>query len=287
MQIRVPASSANLGPGFDSIGVAVSLYLELEVLGEAATWQVDHRLGGLPHGESNMIVRTALSLAPHLHPRHLRVTSEIPLTHGLGSSSSAIVAGIELANQLAGLELSDEEKVERASRLEGHPDNVAPAILGGLVVGTNVHGHFDAIKAPELPFDFVAYIPQYSLATKEARAVLPTMLAYKQATHASAVANTLVASLFAKRYDVLGELIEADEFHEQYRQRLVPELTKIREIGTEYDAVATYLSGAGPTVMTLIDPDNTTAFIEAVRRQGLHDRIAVLNPDEDGLVVHP
>ncbi|WP_076459710.1 homoserine kinase [Limosilactobacillus caccae] len=285
MQIRVPASSANLGPGFDSIGVAVSLYLYLDVLEETTTWQVDHDLGDLPHDEQNMIVKTALSLAPNLTPHRLKVTSNIPVTHGLGSSSSAIVAGIELANQLAELDLPDVEKVEIAGQLEGHPDNVAPAIYGGLVVGTNINGHFDALKAPALPFDFVAYIPAYNLATRKARAALPTKLPYKQATHASAVANTLVASLFAKRYEIAGELIEGDEFHERYRSSLVPELEAIRLLAAEYDAVATYLSGAGPTVMTLIRPANTPAFIEALRRQGLNDRIEVLHPDEDGLRV--
>ena len=89
MIIQAPASSANLGPGFDSIGIAVSLYLKLEVLGPSDNWQVDHQLGKLPHDETNMIVATALSVAPDLLPQHLRVVSEIPIAHGLGSSSSA------------------------------------------------------------------------------------------------------------------------------------------------------------------------------------------------------
>lgn len=106
MKIQVPASSANLGPGFDSIGMAVSLYLQMTVLGSAQQWRVDHHLGHLPHDQQNMIVQTALKLVPDLPPQHLQVASDIPVTHGLGSSSSAIVAGIELANQLANLNLS-------------------------------------------------------------------------------------------------------------------------------------------------------------------------------------
>ena len=103
MQIIVPASSANLGPGFDSIGVALSLLLTVEVHGPATSWQVDHQLADLPHDESNLIVQTARQLVPDLTPRHLAVQSDIPVAHGLGSSSSAIVAGIELANQLGAL----------------------------------------------------------------------------------------------------------------------------------------------------------------------------------------
>lgn len=285
MKIRVPASSANLGPGFDSIGIAVSLYLHLSVVGPSDEWRVDHELGHLPHDAQNMIVQTALKVAPRLQPQHLKVTSAIPVTHGLGSSSSAIVAGIELANQLAKLHLSNEEKVEIASQIEGHPDNVAPAILGGLVVGTNVADHFDAIEAPLPPFDLVAYIPAYNLATKKARAVLPERLNYHQATHASAIANTLVATLFKPNYTMAGELIEADGFHEQYRASLVPELSKIRQIGHTQGAIATYLSGAGPTVMTLIDHDRTAALIDALYQAGFNDRIDILHPDQSGVTV--
>lgn len=284
MKIKVPASSANLGPGFDSIGLAVSLYLNVTVKGSAKKWQVDHQLGDLPHDEHNMIVQTALQVAPQLSPQYLEVSSDIPVTHGVGSSSSAIVAGIELANQLANLKLTKAAKVEIASQIEGHPDNVAPAILGGLVVGTNVAQHFDAVEAPLPPYDFVAYIPTYCLATKKARAVLPRQLDYHAATHASAVANTLVAALFKQNYSLVRELMEADDFHEQYRAQLVPELMTIRQLGHIYNA-ATYLSGAGPTIMTMITPAKTAAFIDTLREKGLSDRIEVLHPDRNGVVV--
>ncbi len=171
MQIKVPASSANLGPGFDSIGVAISLYLTIDVLEETDHWVVDHDLGDLPRDEKNMIVASALKIKPDLAPRHLRVESDIPLAHGLGSSSSAIVGGIELADKLGGMHLAPHEKIELASQLEGHPDNVAPTILGSLVVVCKVNGHFTAVKAPVPPFAMIAYIPAYNLKTSDARAV--------------------------------------------------------------------------------------------------------------------
>ncbi|MGN1407985.1 homoserine kinase [Lactobacillus sp.] len=273
MQIKVPASSANLGPGFDSIGVAISLYLTIDVLEETDHWVVDHDLGDLPRDEKNMIVASALKIKPDLAPRHLRVKSDIPLAHGLGSSSSAIVCGIELADKLGGMHLAPHEKIELASQLEGHPDNVAPTILGSLVVGCKVNGHFTAVKAPVPPFAMIAYIPAYNLKTSDARAVLPKELSFKDAVQASAVANTAVAALFAQDYEKAGELMEADLFHERYRSKLVPELEIIRNVGHEHGAVATYLSGAGPTVMSLVDPQHIGDFIDAVREAGLKDEI--------------
>lgn len=273
MQIKVPASSANLGPGFDSIGVAISLYLTIDVLEETDHWVVDHDLGDLPRDEKNMIVASALKIKPDLAPRHLRVKSDIPLAHGLGSSSSAIVGGIELADKLGGMHLAPHEKIELASQLEGHPDNVAPTILGSLVVGCKVNGHFTAVKAPVPPFAMIAYIPAYNLKTSDARAVLPKELSFKDAVQASAVANTAVAALFAQDYEKAGELMEADLFHERYRSKLVPELEIIRNVGHRHGAVATYLSGAGPTVMSLVDPQHISDFIDAVREAGLKDEI--------------
>ncbi|MST79700.1 homoserine kinase [Lactobacillus equicursoris] len=273
MQIKVPASSANLGPGFDSIGVAISLYLTIDVLEETDHWVVDHDLGDLPRDEKNMIVASALKIKPDLAPRHLRVESDIPLAHGLGSSSSAIVGGIELADKLGGMHLAPHEKIELASQLEGHPDNVAPTILGSLVVGCKVNGRFTAVKAPVPPFAMIAYIPAYNLKTSDARAVLPKELSFKDAVQASAVANTAVAALFAQDYEKAGELMEADLFHERYRSKLVPELGIIRNVGHSHGAVATYLSGAGPTVMSLVDPQHISDFIDAVREAGLKDEI--------------
>lgn len=273
MQIKVPASSANLGPGFDSIGVAISLYLTIDVLEETDHWVVDHDLGDLPRDEKNMIVASALKIKPDLAPRHLRVESDISLAHGLGSSSSAIVGGIELADKLGGMHLAPHEKIELASQLEGHPDNVAPTILGSLVVGCKVNGHFTAVKAPVPPFAMIAYIPAYNLKTSDARAVLPKELSFKDAVQASAVANTAVAALFAQDYEKAGELMEADLFHERYRSKLVPELEIIRNVGHSHGAVATYLSGAGPTVMSLVDPQHISDFIDAVREAGLKDEI--------------
>ena len=145
MKITVPATSANIGPGFDSVGVAVSKYLTIEVLEPADAWHIEHDLGDITSDENNLLISTALQVKSDLQPHKLVMTSDIPLARGLGSSSSVIVAGIELANQLADLKLSDDDKLDIATKIEGHPDNVAPAIFGNLVVASYVDEHVNSI----------------------------------------------------------------------------------------------------------------------------------------------
>ena len=156
-EFRVPATSANLGPGFDSIGVAVNLYLTVKVLGESSTWIVEHDMGKVYHDERNLIISTALKVAPTIRPHRVAVSSDIPLARGLGSSSSAIVAGIEIADKIGNLKLTKQQKLEIATKLEGHPDNVAPAIFGNLVVSSYNGNNVTSVVAnlPELRLSLI------------------------------------------------------------------------------------------------------------------------------------
>ena len=203
MKITVPATSANIGPGFDSVGVAVSKYLTIEVLEPADSWHIEHDLGDIPSDENNLLISTALQVKSDLQPHKLVMTSDIPLARGLGSSSSVIVAGIELANQLADLQLSDDDKLDIATKIEGHPDNVAPAIFGNLVVASYVDEHVNSIVSEFPECAFVAFIPSYELKTSDSRGVLPSDLSYKEAVAASSIANVAIAALFA------GDLVKA------------------------------------------------------------------------------
>ena len=193
VKIIVPATSANIGPGFDSLGLAVTSYLTVTVVEENVdAWYVDHNLGEkIPHDEENLIVKTALELVSDLQPLAVKVESDIPLTRGLGSSSSAIVAGLMLANYFGNLNLSKQELVQRATEIEGHPDNVAPAILGDFVVATYLDGEimYEKINFPDV--SLLAYIPDYWLATKKSRGVLPVNLDFKDAVRANAISNAL------------------------------------------------------------------------------------------------
>ena len=167
MKIIVPATSANIGPGFDSVGVALSKYLAVEVLEHTNEWIVEHQLEHVPSDQNNLLIRTALTVAKHIQPHRLKMESDIPLARGLGSSSSVIVAGIELANQLGKLNLSQDEKLQLATKIEGHPDNVAPAIYGNLVISSYVNKNVQAVVTDFPPTSFVAFIPNYPLRTSQ------------------------------------------------------------------------------------------------------------------------
>ena len=286
MKIIVPATSANVGPGFDSVGIAVSKYLTIDVLEAQENWWIEHDLGEeIPSDEENLLLQTALQVAADLPPHRLKMTSEVPLARGLGSSSSVIVAGIELANQLGKLALSDEDKLEIATKIEGHPDNVAPAIFGNLVVASYVDQQTNHLVLPFPECALVAFVPNYELKTSDSRNVLPSEWTYKEAVAASSIANVAIAALATGDLRVAGKAIEADRFHERYRQQLVAEFPQVKEVAHQHDAYATYLSGAGPTIMTLLPVEHAEAFAKDLKSKGLNGQVFSLNIDTTGVKV--
>ena len=286
MKIIVPATSANVGPGFDSVGVAVTKYLEIQVCEEREEWMIEHQLGKwIPRDERNLLLKIALQIVPDLQPRRLKMISDIPLARGLGSSSSVIVAGIELANQLGNLKLSKHEKLQLATKIEGHPDNVAPAIYGNLVIASSVEGQVSAVVAPFPECAFLAYIPNYELRTRDSRGVLPKKLSYKEAVAASSIANVAIAALLTGDLVKAGQAIENDLFHERYRQELVREFATIKKVAKRNGAYATYLSGAGPTVMVLADPDKMPKIKGELEKQPFKGKLHDLQVDTQGVRV--
>ena len=266
MKIIVPATTANIGLGFDSIGIAVDLYLTLTVVEPSHEWKIEHPFGeAVPSNQENLIIETALAVCPTLQPHHLVCENDIPMTRGLGSSSSAIVAGIELANQLGNLNLTPQQKVEWATKLEGHPDNVAPAILGGLVVATYDEESQEVEylqKEIHSAIQGIALIPDFELSTKASRQVLPSEFVYSKAVQASSRSNVLVAALWQEDWENVSRIVEKDLFHEPYRETLIPFLTPVRKLAKEKEAIGTYLSGAGPTVMVLSSKGKSTTIVE-------------------------
>jgi len=286
MKIIVPATSANVGPGFDSVGVAVTKYLEIQVCEEREEWMIEHQLGKwIPRDERNLLLKIALQIAPDLQPRRLKMVSDIPLARGLGSSSSVIVAGIELANQLGNLKLTDHDKLQLATKIEGHPDNVAPAIYGNLVIASSVEGQVSAVVAPFPECAFLAYIPNYELRTRDSRGVLPKKLSYKEAVAASSIANVAIAALLTGDMVKAGQAIENDLFHERYRQELVREFATIKKVAKRNGAYATYLSGAGPTVMVLAELDKMPKSKAELEKQPFKGKLHELQVDTQGVRV--
>ncbi|KAF1305536.1 homoserine kinase [Enterococcus saccharolyticus] len=290
MKIRVPATSANLGPGFDSCGIALSMYLCVEVLEDSDSWEIQHTLGAeIPTDETNLLLQIALKLAPTLTPKKLKMTSDIPLARGLGSSSSVIVAGIELANRLGNLNLSEKRKVEIATQIEGHPDNVAPAITGDFVVAC----HFNERKEDSVPYvkhyfpecDIIAFIPNTELLTSESRSVLPDSFSYKEAVEASAIANVMIAAVLNSNLPLAGQMMQEDRWHERYRGKLVPHLADIRQICREEGAYGCYLSGAGPTILILTPEDKTEKTMKLLHALDSRAQIEQLSIDREGIQV--
>lgn len=285
MRITVPATSANVGPGFDSVGVAVSKYLTIEILEPSEKWEVLHDLGDVPSDETNLLITTALQVKADLQPHRIKMVSDIPLARGLGSSSSVIVAGIELANQLAYLQLSADEKLVIATKIEGHPDNVAPAIFGNLVISSYVDEKVNSAVAAFPEASFVAFIPNYELKTSDSRNVLPNEFSYREAVTASSIANVAIAALLTGDLEKAGKAIEADLFHERFRQKLVKEFAPIKEAAHEVGAYATYLSGAGPTIMTLAPKAKEAELVECLEALALDGEVVALYVDTKGVFV--
>ncbi|MGX7262778.1 homoserine kinase [Enterococcus crotali] len=286
MKIRIPATSANLGPGFDSCGIALSQYLNIEVLENAQEWQIRHSLGAdIPSDATNLLIQTALKIAPDLAPKVLRMTSDIPLARGLGSSSSVIVGGIELANRLGNLNLSQKEKVQIATEIEGHPDNVAPAICGDFVVASYVDDEVYSVKHHFPMCDVIAYIPDDQLLTSESRSVLPTSMPYKEAVKASSIANVMIAAILNGNLPLAGLMMEKDRWHEAYRKKLVPHLDQIRTLSHKVGAYGAFLSGAGPTVLVLSPEEKTEQMVRELEKLPISAAINVLSIDQEGIQV--
>ncbi|APH03809.1 homoserine kinase [Bacillus weihaiensis] len=259
LKISVPGSTANLGPGFDSVGLALGKYLTLEVK-QADNFvfiPMTEDVKGIPTNESNLIAQIALKVAS-LYNRQLpqcevKVWSDIPMARGVGSSAAAIIAGIELANQLCDLNLSEDEKLRFASLEEGHPDNVGASLYGGLVIGLHEQNQTELVRLTEVEVDCVLVIPKYEVLTSDARNVLPQMLTYKSAVEASAVSNMLVAGLLSNNWNLVGKMMQKDLLHQPYRSELIPEIQLVQEKVKKFGAYGSALSGAGPTVISFVE----------------------------------
>lgn len=286
MKIRIPATSANLGPGFDSCGIALSQYLNIEVLENTNEWKIEHSLGDdISTNEQNLLIKTALSIAPDLTPKRLKMTSDIPLARGLGSSSTAIVAGIELANRLGNLKLSQQDKVQLATKIEGHPDNVAPAICGDFVVASYVDNEVAYVKHHFPLCDVIAFVPEEELLTSESRSVLPESMPYSEAVKASGIANVMIAAILNGNLPLAGEMMEKDLWHEVYRKELVPHLIDIRMISHRVGAYGAFLSGAGPTVLIVSPEEKTEKMVKELEKLPIQATINILSIDKEGVQV--
>lgn len=291
LSLKVPASTANLGCGFDSIGMALNkfLYVDAQPI-RAQQWKFHHEgpnLYGLPEDETNYIYKTAQQVAEKFHVKlptlEIRLYSDIPLARGLGSSASALVAALYIANYFGDIELSKYELLQLATEIEGHPDNVAPTIYGGLVVGYhNAETHVTDVAHIDIPdVDFILTIPEYELETEKSRAVLPEQVSHKDAVKFSAISNTMISALIQHNYDLAGKMMEQDGLHEPYRQHLIQEFEAVKEMSHEFEAYATVMSGAGSTIMTMVKKEKSGPLVRALRQsfKNCHSELVTVNTE--------
>src|SRR5690625_257029 len=271
LTITVPGSSANVGPGFDSVGIAVGRYLTLQVQ-KSNEWKFSHVSHEIPEVDfyyNHFIYKVAKQVADwhevEMPPCHVEMSSEIPLARGLGSSASAIVAGIELANQLCHLQLSDDTKFTYAVKIEGHPDNVTPCLFGGFVVTVKTADEVFYKKLPTVNVDTIVYIPPFELKTSDAREVLPKVFPIDEATSASAISNMTLVSLVTGDYELAGKMMEKDMFHEPYRSTLIPQYGAIRMKAAKFGAYGTVISGAGPTMISFVPKGEGHSIAEKIK----------------------
>ncbi len=292
--IIVPATSANMGSGFDSIGIAFQKYNHLwfvEIEDELQILVNKKHKQRIPTDKTNLIYKTMVDFYKMIDKKMpgVRLIQEdyIPHTRGLGSSAACIVAGLVAANDLSGCHYSKDKLAEIAARIEGHPDNSNPAILGGMVVGALSKEEVRHVKIP-IPenLSFAIMVPEFPIETEKSREVLPYTVTRKDAIFNSSRTGLLVASMITGRIDNLKMAMD-DRIHQPYRLALVPGMKEIFEKADEYGAKASYLSGAGPTLVSVVTDDMKDEFTQQMN--GYLNTIPhrwtleILKPDLEGV----
>ena len=255
--VRVPASSANLGPGFDAFAAALALHTEVEVV-ETGAFAVVTDLA-IAKDRRNLVVRGF----EKLHPPdrfEFRIRSEIPLSGGLGTSAAAYVAGLMAADHLFEL---DADLLALATELEGHPDNVAAALLGGFVIcADGAATRFDAPTGLEA----ILVVPHEPVRTKDARAALPREVPMADAVHNIAAASLLTLGLARGDWDLVSRGL-TDRLHQPHRAHLFPKSAALLDRARDLGALGATISGAGPTVLVWCHYEQTGAVLDALRRE--------------------
>jgi homoserine kinase len=300
--VEVPASSANLGAGYDCLGLALELTnrvtveafegdgsIELQVTGEGA--------GDLPATRENRFVAgLEAAIAVALGPRpavigwRIAMDNAIPLSRGLGSSAAATVGGVVAGNALVGSHLGDDALLHLATTIESHPDNAAAVLLGGFVVSAHLGDRVEAVRfdAPD-GLRAVLFIPDRRLSTEDMRRVLPAEVPHRDAVENMGRVAIGVAGIASGRLDLLADLT-VDRLHEPYRSVAYPELPRLTGAARAAGALGAFLSGAGSTVLALVAPGADATPVEraltaAAEAQGLQGHARVVTPRNHGPVV--
>ncbi|MGM9937387.1 MAG: homoserine kinase [Candidatus Ornithomonoglobus sp.] len=259
--VRVPATSANMGSGFDTLGVALNLYSRLEVEERESGLEIItvNNAGNVQSDRSNLIYRAMdrIFTETGYSPRglYIKQDSKIPMTRGLGSSSACIIGGMLAANVISGRKLSYSEILNIAAEMEGHPDNVGPALYGGLCISATA-GRKTIVKSEKLEnnLKFAVLIPDFYVATKKSRGALPELIHLRDAADNISSALILHEALVTGDYDMLRFGVR-DKIHQPYRKGYIGGFDEIFDKTYDCGSKATYLSGSGPTIMSILTGD--------------------------------
>lgn len=301
--VKVPATTANLGSGFDAVGAALSWssFVTLEPAGKLIVEVVGEGEGEIPVNEDNIAVQAIKALLkqlpeevaePLLGGFRLVLENRFPITRGLGSSAAARVGALVAANYLLGEPLSVQRLLKLAADLEGHADNVVPSMLGGVTVAVTADGEIHWVRLlPISNLHIALLVPDFPLETGKARSVLPASVSRSDAVFNLGRAALLVGALATGRFDLLKVAMQ-DKLHQPYRQSLMPWLPRIFEAAAEAGALGVHLSGAGPTVAAWCSGEKSAETVAQAMWQSLTAagikgfwRIARLDP-EGAKVVH-
>lgn len=274
IKIRVPATSANMGPGFDSLGIALNLYNTYsfyygEEDGEKSLMR-----------EASDLVFQSIERTPE--PVKVTVESHIPMSRGLGSSAACIVAGVMAANVYLNSPLGLTELLQLATQAEGHPDNVAPALFGGITASLMQEGKaYTQRFLPGEDWDYVAMIPDFYLSTRKAREVLPREIPFEHGVWNASRSGFLILALMHGRKDLLPLALE-DRLHENYRKSLIPDFDDIKKALRRTGEEAIYLSGAGPTMLCISENgEQIKKLFEHLPLKNTWE-VKILHPDLEG-----
>lgn len=293
--VKVPASSANLGPGFDCMGIALKLYCraEFEITDSGFEIEVTKEGNGyVPQNENNLVYKAMKRLYEKADRKltgiRVRLDSDIPVTRGLGSSSAAIVSGLVGANHLLGNIYSDDELLYEAYEIEGHPDNVTPALFGGFTIsfaerGRVIHSKTDVSQ----DIKFAAMLPSFYLPTRKSRSYLPDFTKMKNAVYNISRASMLSAAFVKGDKELLSHCFR-DRIHQKYRFPHIKSGEYIIRAAKRFGACGGYISGAGPAIMSVVC-SNYEEFeynMHKLIKTNLPDwRLVMLEADNDGAVI--
>jgi len=292
VKIQVPATSANLGPGYDTMGMAFQFYnyvsmeerpggLKITLMGEGK--------GEISCGEDNIVYQAAHRVFERIgfKPRGLHIVLEnnIPIARGLGSSASIIAGGMLAANLISGKKINQDELLNMAVEMEGHPDNIVPVFQGGITVAVREGKETNWVKITPPPQLYaVAAIPQFQLSTKISRQSIPETVPMVDAVFNLGRAALMVAALMKQDLGLFGTMME-DKLHQQYRTSLIPGMVDVFEAAKKEGALSVALSGSGPTIIAFtVDRGEKIAgaIAAAFRKHGIRCRTMTLFPDNNG-----